>query len=183
VDLEQAKRREWFWYDVHGIIRVASEVRLPELAGFRTTSVQPSPDIRVSISDWGAQVRNNYPSSGSNLHHIKFDEGFGSFGFGIDIEVNKTVDIVATQLLRLSPHVLYTNVVEPILRWMFVDRGYALVHGACIAFDNEAVLVTAKTDTGKTTTVLRILDAQPCSFLSDDLTIVCPDGRVLTYSR
>jgi len=32
-------------------------------------------------------------------------------------------------MLRYSPHVLYTNVIEPLLRWTFVKRGYALVHG------------------------------------------------------
>ena len=44
-------------------------------------------------------------------------------------------------------------------------------------------MVTARTDTGKTTTALKLLDHYPYSFLSDDLTIVCPDGRVLAYPK
>jgi hypothetical protein len=90
--------------------------------------------------------------------------------------------------LRQSPHVLYTNVVEPILRWTFVEKGYALVHGACISFGENAYMITARTDTGKTTTILRLLDRQRratdnASFLSDDLTLVSPDGHVLTYPK
>ena len=82
-------------------------------------------------------------------------------------------------ILRHSPHVLYTNVVEPILRWTFVEKGYALVHGACMAFGKDAYLVTARTDTGKTTTMLRILAQERRAvdngaFLSDDLTLVSP---------
>jgi hypothetical protein len=74
------------------------------------------------------------------------------------------------------------------LRWTFVEKGYALVHGACISFGGDAFLVTARTDTGKTTTILRVLDRQRRTtdlgaFLSDDLTLLCPDGRVLTYPK
>jgi len=119
----------------------------------------------------------------ANGHHIRYDDGFGPFGFGIDATLGETIEVVASPLLRRSPHVLYTNVVEPILRWTFAEKGYALVHGACIAFGKEAFLVTAKTDTGKTTTVLRVLDRYPCSFLSDDLTLLRPDGRVLMYPK
>jgi dolichol-phosphate mannosyltransferase len=90
---------------------------------------------------------------------------------------------VASPLLRRSPHVLYTNVVEPILRWSFAERGYALVHAACIADGERAYLITAATDTGKTTTCLKALDGRPYRFLSDDLTLVSPDGRVLTYPK
>jgi dolichol-phosphate mannosyltransferase len=45
------------------------------------------------------------------------------------------------------------------------------------------MMVTARTDTGKTTTALKLLDRYPYSFLSDDLTILCPDGRVLAYPK
>jgi hypothetical protein len=79
--------------------------------------------------------------------------------------------------------VLYTNVVEPLLRWTFAERGYALVHAACLAAGEDAFLVTARTDTGKTTTSLRMLDGHRYAFLSDDLTLVSPDGRVLTYPK
>ena len=78
---------------------------------------------------------------------------------------------------------LYTNVVEPILRWTFASKGYALVHAACFADGDQAFMLTARTDTGKTTTTLKLLDHYPYSFLSDDLTIVCPDGRVLAYPK
>ena len=93
------------------------------------------------------------------------------------------IEATASPLVGRSPHVLYTNVVEPILRWTFAERGYALVHAACLARGDDAFLVTARTDTGKTTTSLRLLDHQAYSFLSDDLTLVTPDGRVLTYPK
>jgi hypothetical protein len=53
-----------------------------------------------------------------------------------------------------------------------------------LAVGDQAFLVTARTDTGKTTTMLRVLDSQPeYAFISDDLTLVSPDGQVLTYPK
>ena len=97
--------------------------------------------------------------------------------------MGERVEVLAAPLLQRSPHVLYTNVVEPILRWTFASKGYALVHAACFADGDQAFMLTARTDTGKTTTTLKLLDHFPYSFLSDDLTIVCPDGRVLAYPK
>ncbi|MBI4772106.1 MAG: hypothetical protein HY784_17240, partial [Chloroflexi bacterium] len=75
-----------------------------------------------------------------------------------------------------------------ILRWTFVEKGWALIHGACLAFGDQAYLITSRTDKGKTTTLLKILSQQRqaayrAAFISDDLTLVSPEGRVLTYPK
>jgi hypothetical protein len=49
-------------------------------------------------------------------------------------------------------------------------------------------MITARTDTGKTTTLLRILSHQRstidnASFISDDMTLVSPDGTALTFPK
>ncbi len=171
-------------YDIHGIVSVVSDVRLPELERFRIAETPAQPTISVRIGPVGmGQNRRNGHNGGAAHRHLRYEEGLGSFGFGMEIDLGETVEVVASPLLRHSPHVLYTNVVEPILRWTFVERGYALVHGACIAFGDGAFLVTAKTDTGKTTTVLRVLDRYPYSFVSDDLTLITAEGRILMYPK
>jgi hypothetical protein len=93
------------------------------------------------------------------------------------------MEISVTNLIARSPHVLYTNVVEPVLRWAFVERGYALVHAAGLEIDGSAFFITAQTDTGKTTTMLKILQDDEYRFLADDLVIVNRDGRVLPYPK
>jgi dolichol-phosphate mannosyltransferase len=159
-------------YDIHGIVTVLSDARLPELERFRVGGLIGEPDITVRIGPVAAK--------GSGL---RYHEGPGRLGFAVAIDLGDRIEATASPLLRRSPHVLYTNVVEPILRWTFAARGYALVHAACLAAGEDAFLVTAKTDTGKTTTSLRILDRHPFSFLSDDLTLVSPHGWVLTYPK
>ncbi len=175
-------------YDIHGIVTVTSTVWLPELQQFLTKKPVEQPTIRIRVGNVDRSQGQHGTTAASAAHRLCYDENIGLVGFGIDVTIDKTIDVLASPLLRWSPHVLYTNVVEPILRWTFVEKGYALVHGACIAFGKDAYLVTARTDTGKTTTVLRILDRQrrvtdTGAFLSDDLTLIRPDGCVLPYPK
>ena len=179
-------RRRPYAYDIHGIVTVMSDARLPELERFRIGELIGSPDIRVRLGKASAKRAQASLNGASPSTHngsapaICYRE---RLGFGVTIRVGGGVDARASSLLRWSPHVLYTNVVEPVLRWTFAERGYALVHAACLADGEDAFLVTARTDTGKTTTALRVLDATRYSFLSDDLTLISADGRVLTYPK
>lgn len=171
-------------YNIHNLVTVVSEGLLPELEPFRVTETIKNPTIHVQIGippspKVGAHKDPNY---------LRYREFLGHIGFEAGIWMGEQVKVVASPLLRLSPHVLYTNVVEPILRWTFVKKGYALVHGATLAFGDDAFLITARTDTGKTTTLLKILSHQrrnsdQAAFMSDDMTIISPDGTALTYPK
>ena len=174
---------EFFWYRIHDEVTVESPVRLRELERFRVVEAIDSPTIRVRLGRLNKTQSDLVSTLVGSITHRRYDEGLGRLGFAVDISWRDTIDIVATPMLRYSPHVLYTNVVEPTLRWCFVTRGYALAHCACIAVDGQAHLITARTDTGKTTTILKLLDRHPVSFLSDDLTLIAPDGRVLMYPK
>jgi putative flippase GtrA len=172
-----------FSYNIHDIITVVSDGELPELEPFLINSAIPAPTIRVKVG------RPRKAKSGQDDgRYIYYRELLGHLGFEVGIELGNPVQVVASPSLRLSPHVLYTNVVEPILRWTFVEKGYALVHGASLAFGDEGCIVTARTDTGKTTTLLKMLayqrrDTDQAAFLSDDMTIVSPDGTAMTYPK
>ena len=207
----QLREVEFYSYDIHGLVTVSSEVRLPELERFMTPEAFGRATIRVRIGQVGKPTAApDHSMNGRNGHNghagseedvaaafglpalvpvngnrsITYAEGFAGMGFGVDItQVGERIEVIASPLLQRSPHVLYTNVVEPILRWTLASKGYALVHAACFADGDHAVMLTARTDTGKTTTTLKLLDHHPYSFLSDDLTIVCPDGRVLAYPK
>jgi dolichol-phosphate mannosyltransferase len=171
-----------FQYDLHGIITIVSDGALPELERFRVDDGIADPTIRVRLGKVSGKGVGAVELAGdrTKVHYV---ERFGNLGFAAEIELGERIDIVASPLVGRSPHVLYTNAVEPVLRWAFVERGFALVHAACMASEESAFLITARTDTGKTTTALKTLDSLPFSFLSDDLTLLAPDGRVLTYPK
>jgi dolichol-phosphate mannosyltransferase len=176
-----------FTYDIHGLVSVESESRLPELERFRIGETLEQPTIRLRLARIRSRPTNGTASSLDDgaepgTSSIRYVEA-GGRGFAVEITMGNPVEILASPFLRHSPHVLYTNVVEPVLRWTFVRHGYALVHGACLSVDGTAFLITARTDTGKTTTILKALDRYPHTFLSDDLTILSEDGRVLAYPK
>jgi len=186
-------QRRTYAYNLHDILRVQSPVRLPELERFRVERVE-EPDITIEIGGRrspGPIGRFGWFDVHPDSEHpriVRYDDGLGPFGFWFEADLAGPIRIVVSPALRHSPHVLYTNVLEPILRWTFVQHGYVLVHAACIASGDQATLVTARTDTGKTTTVLRLLQRQrrasdPRAFLADDLTLVRSDGHVLAYPK
>lgn len=169
-----------FNYDIHGILRITSEASLPELAYFRTQNPVDHPDLCIRVGTSGRPRRSSGPDEG----FFRYQEVLGRLGFWVEITRGECTEVAVGQLLRFSPHVLYTNVVEPMLRWMLVRHGYALMHGACLATgDDEALLLTARTDTGKTSTLLRLLARQRLGFLSDDMVILRPDGEVLCFPK
>jgi putative flippase GtrA len=172
-----------FRYRIHDLVSVESDVALRELVPFRVDELLGEPTIRVRLGRLNRDQSDLVTMLSSLVRHIRYDEGLGRLGFAVDISFGKHVDIVAAPMLKHSPHVLYTNVVEPTLRWCFVERGYALAHAACISAGGRATLITAKTDTGKTTTILKALDGYQAAFLSDDLTLVRADGEVFTYPK
>ena len=170
-------------YNIHNIVTVVSEGVLPELEPFQMKNEILEPTIRVQVGT----PRAAQPGE-DQKRYTHYKEIFGHLGFEVGIELGEPIAVVVSPALRRSPHVLYTNVIEPLLRWTFVKKGYALVHGATIAFGDKAYMITARTDTGKTTTLLKILAYQrrngdQAAFLSDDMTLVSPDGIALTYPK
>ena len=119
-------------YDIHGLLSVRSAVALPELEGFRAKRPLAKTDIEVRLGNPSSNGHVNGNGNGK-VRRIHYREGLPGLGFGVEITIGSRIDVTASPALRFSPHVLYTNVVEPILRWTFVEQGYALVHGACLA--------------------------------------------------
>jgi putative flippase GtrA len=175
----------YYQYDVQGLIRIQSPVALPELASFNVDHVvEPDLLIRRRLIGGGPRL-----SAGTferdGVIHYREQLGLLSTAFDVTIptERGKPIILDANWLLVWSHHVLYTNMVEPLLRFMFIDRGYVLLHCAAIDADNGAVVMSALTDTGKTSTVLRLLMRRSWGFLSDDMAIVGPAGEIIGYPK
>jgi dolichol-phosphate mannosyltransferase len=179
---DQAALDGWFHYDIHGLARVRSRIALPELAAFNSaTPVQPDIEVDRHRGMGGfLRPRVSVTAEGSV---IRYREQLGAAGVAFDIHLDDSVRVDANWLLAWSHHVLYTNVVEPLLRFLLVSRGAVLLHCASVDTEHGALLLSAKTDTGKTSTLLRLLMHQPWGFMGDDMAIVLPDGRILSYPK
>jgi 4-amino-4-deoxy-L-arabinose transferase-like glycosyltransferase/putative flippase GtrA len=168
-------------YDIGGLIRLDSDSELPELAYFRTESTSP-PDIRIRVRRVGA-----LPSTRVRLRRdgerITYREHLGVLGADFNVTMGNPILIDASPLLGLSRHVLYTNVVEALLRFVLVSKGYVLLHSAGLEVEGKATLLSAQTDTGKTSTVINLVRDRHWRFISDDMAIIDPAGFVRTFPK
>jgi glycosyltransferase involved in cell wall biosynthesis len=175
-----------FRYDVHGIVTIGSPVVLKELESFRSQHLRGRLDIEIRpgvVGDgrWRRRTRvTQYPSAPAAA---RYEEHLGRHGADFSVEMGDTIQVVVGPMLMRSPHVLYTNITEALLRFVMVSRGYMLLHAACLELEGRGVMMSALTDTGKTGTILRLLRENDSKFLSDDMTILSPDGIALTYPK
>ena len=169
-------------YDVAGVVGIESQVALPELGWFATASLEQPPDITIRVGPVGGGPRWR-PLVTHGPRFVAYDEHLGPSAGNFRLNFNEQIDVVVAPLLARSPHVVYTNVVEALLRFVLVSRDHILLHSATIQLGNRGIMLTARTDTGKTGTVLRLLRDHEGAFLSDDMTIVAPGGLALSYPK
>jgi putative flippase GtrA len=173
-------------YDIAGTVTIGSQILLPELEFFRAQWVSDAEvDIAVRVGDVGhrrprlraAMIEYTDPIT------LRYEEHLGRLGANFRVELADTINIHVGPLLAGSPHVVYTNIVEALLRFVLVSRGKMLLHSACVELDGVGVMLSALTDTGKTATVLRLLRDHGGVFLSDDMTVVNPDGTAVCFPK
>jgi dolichol-phosphate mannosyltransferase len=173
-------------YDVAGVVRIGSQIRLPELEFFRAQWVADDRiDIAVRVGDVGGRGprRRAAMTQYADPVTLRYEEHLGRFGANFRVMLGDPITIEVGPLLARSPHVVYTNIIEALLRFVLVSRGKMLLHSACVELDGVGVMLSALTDTGKTATILRLLREHGGKFLSDDMTIVDTTGLALCFPK
>ena len=114
---------------------------------------------------------------------IRYEEHLGRLGANFRARIDERITVDVGPLLARSSHVVYTNILEPLLRFVMVSRGRMLLHSACVELDGTGVMLSALTDTGKTGTVLRLLREHGGRFLSDDMTVIDRSGNASWFPK
>jgi glycosyltransferase involved in cell wall biosynthesis len=171
-------------YDIFGLVHVGSQVELTELDYFRAQSLGRDFDIELRVGHIGKGphrriILSRAPGGGI----VSYEEHLGRLGANFRLEVTDRLRLTISPLLARSPHVAYTNVMEALLRYVLVERGRVLLHSACVEMDGRGVMLSAKTDTGKTGTILRLLRDHGARFLSDDMTILDPNAHAYCFPK
>lgn len=173
-------------YDVAGVVTIGSQITLPELEFFRAQWVSDSDvDIAVRVGDVGGRRprRRAAMTEYADPTMIRYEEHLGRLGANFRASLGDRIDVEVGPLLARSSHVVYTNVIEPLLRFVMVSRGRMLLHSACVELNGTGVMMSALTDTGKTGTVLRLLREHGGKFLSDDMTVIDAEGNAWCFPK
>jgi putative flippase GtrA len=187
VDRARAKRIRYlpYRYDVAGIVTIGSQVPLPELEYFRAQWLDGDMDIAVRVGDVGrgTPLGRAVVTQFVNPRALRYEEHLGRLGANFRIDLGSTIEVTVGPLLARSPHVVYTNILEALLRFVVADRGRMLLHSACLVLDGRGIMLSARTDTGKTGTILRLLRERGGQFLSDDMTIIDDQAGALSFPK
>ena len=183
-----------YYYNIHNIIKIKSEINLQELEYFSSKDFG-DPDITLTIRSFSKDpdmskfratrklMTDNF-ESGDSPYTIKYTEHFGSSGAQFQIKFNGSkIEISINELISRSKHVTYVNLIEPILRFLFLSKDYILLHSACMCSPNgQGFFLSAPPDTGKTTTVIKCVK-HGYYFLSDDMTIIKLPNNAVCFPK
>jgi len=171
-------------YSIDGVITVGSQVPLKELEYFRAQWLGNDVDLSIRIGQVGGGPRSRaVMTQHASPPGITYQEHFGRLGANFRVNIGDKIEVTCSPTLARSPHVLYTNVIEALLRFISVSRGVILLHSACLELDGSGLLLSARTDTGKTGSVLKLLREHGARFLSDDMTIIDSTGRATAFPK
>jgi putative flippase GtrA len=171
-------------YDLHGILLLESQVALSDLQAFQLPQMDPGgePAGQYVGRDADVQIRVDRQGTPSRIAGgISYDEHLGRFGFGLSVVTGELTQIVVSPLLARSPAFLFTNVIEPVLRWALVTKGYAFVRGASVAREGTAIILHSSDDMGPA--IVELSRVHGYGYMGDDLAILDRTGRVLSYPK
>lgn len=183
MSVSAQRRPQWldFQYDISGLVRIGSQVLLPELEYFRVPATPDALGIEIRVGEVGAGLHIRARTTVVDGVTV-YEEQLGRAS-SFRVEAGKPLHVTVGPIFAKSPHVLYTNIVEALLRFTAVTKGKILLHSACLEIGGTGLMLSAKTDTGKTGTILRLLREQDARFLSDDMTILGADGVANTFPK
>ncbi len=162
-----------YTYNVHDILRIESQVPLRELEYFKADFLPGEVDVQVRVDRQGTPT--DFPGG------ISYDDNLGRFGFGLSVLPGAYTQVVVSPLLEHSRDFLYTNIIEPVLRWRLLQAGYAMVKAACVTRGDQALLITAGQDLGAV--VSELCESYGYAFMADDLLILDAHGGVYAYPK
>ena len=185
LNLRTRRRTKRHHYDIHSLVRISSEVVLPELTHFEVDAFSRQPDITIRRGRVGQRRALPRVQATMSPGLFVYREHLGSIGANFRVDLDNRINVTISPLLAMSTHVVYTNVVEALLRFVLVNKGYMLLHSATVQLGDQTLMLSAQTDTGKTGTILRLMQEHPgnSGFLSDDMTIISADGNALCFPK
>ena len=81
-----------------------------------------------------------------------------------------------------NPNLLQHQIIENFMRYKAVFNNCAVVHSACIAKNDNCMVLFSLGETGKTTATLGLVE-KGYEFLSDDMTFISEKGIAYSYQR
>jgi len=183
-------KRESIYYSLHDIltIKTNTEILIPDYFKKEEVKDDFAPDIEISQQDLNFdRPEERKKRSGAFFYWAENKALFIDYEAPLLNAKMIIEDLAGKTKIRFTKafikHGNLSQLFETLLSIKLVQKGYAIVHTACLNHHGDALLFTALRDTGKTSTVLSLLDGKDFRFMSDDLTILSKSGEAYSYPR
>ena len=178
-----------FNYSIHDIIKIKSNFLWKKLPNYFLVDKIDKPDITMTIKNINTNSERLTPlglriQKGNDfIIHSPRILGNPKLKIKNLHDETKTTEIELTKNYKkifdlygstVGSNVL-SDILSSILQIELIQRGYAIIHSACVSKDGSSILISAWSDTGKTTTSMSMIN-DSFNFMSDDLTIINEDG-------
>lgn len=173
----QAKKKMDRNYDIHGLIRVKSNVVIGIPSIFETEDII-EPDLVVNIRDFDVEEEINdndiyyYEDYGylsklllKNISSKKAEIWYINIGYKLTRRISKIVETLIKEVMQMK----------------LIQKGHCLLHCACLDINDEGLLIIAPPETGKTFTAIALVKNHNLGYLSDDMTIVGKNNMAYCY--
>lgn len=129
-----AHQRKLTFYNLHDLLTIESPIVLPDLVAFQVASPPEKIDLRLRLDRHGTPRRTR--------DTIAFDDGLGRLGFGVTVyPFDGYAEVVASPLVQRSPAVLFSNIIEPLIRWLLLERRALLVQAGGVVEETGGVTI------------------------------------------
>lgn len=173
-------------YDIHGLLKIKSNLELPVPSYFQTGEVE-NPDIEIM-----KQGLDFKKPEGNKVTRIGYYYWFNGSrmrflhpaGARLELEdlVGRSKVRLNSRFKRFSSDATFEFLIDRILLIKLAQKECAFVHAGAIEWGGNSALVVAPPDFGKTSTVLSLV-GYGAKLLGDDHVILTPEGKVLCYPR
>jgi hypothetical protein len=176
------------YYSIHDIVNIRTNVDLPVPEYFRVDLSDMSGPIDIDVIEESTLL----PFSENEMYRCSiFFMGHDEHRLAIDYRLPLLNVKLLIENLSGNTRISFTkgfkrfgdltNLFNTVLLFKFIQSGHTFVHSGCISSGEDCHLISGMRDTGKTSTVLSIVDGRDKKFMSDDLTIISGDGRAYSY--
>ena len=170
------------YFNLHNLVTLKTNLNLNIPSYFKTDKVQ-NPNIEFIQEEFRVnsnnkvRTRNFYYWTENKKLYIDYNLPFINARAVINDLNSKTKIQVTKDFLKYSRIGIP---IRAIIQLKLIQKGYSLIHAGCLNYDGESILIVAPRDSGKTSTILSLLNNKN-KFMSDDLTIISDTKIAYSY--
>jgi len=183
-------QKNFKYYSIHDILKIKTkiDIQIPKYFLIKEDEVKENfnPDIEITQENLSySRPEERKKRSGAFFYWTENKALFIDYEIPL-LNAKLVIDDLEgkTKIKFTKAFIKHGNIsqlFETLLSIKLIQKGYAIVHTGCLNHHGDAFLFTALRDTGKTSTVLSLLDGKELRFMSDDLTIMSKNSEVYSY--